>query len=81
MENKEPKDFEKAMTSLEEIVNRLEGGDLPLEESLELFEKGVKISRFCQTRLGEAERKVEILLKNEQGELEATAFGKDGQDD
>ncbi len=77
MENKEPKDFENAMQSLEEIVSRLEAGDLPLEESLSLFEQGVKISRFCQARLGEAERKVEILLKNDQGELAAVPFEKD----
>ncbi len=62
---REPKavDFEKAMRDLEEIVERLEQGDLPLEESLAAFERGVMLTRSCQTALKEAEQKVEILLK------------------
>jgi exodeoxyribonuclease VII small subunit len=60
----EPKlDFEKAMHDLEELVERLEQGDLPLEESLAAFERGVMLTRSCQTALKEAEQKVEILLK------------------
>ncbi len=79
-EKKDPRDFESAMKSLEEIVDRLEKGDLSLEESLALFEEGVGISRFCHSRLEEAERKVEILLKSEEGELKAVPFEKAGQD-
>jgi exodeoxyribonuclease VII small subunit len=62
---KEPKpvDFETAMRDLEEIVARLEQGDLPLEESLAAFERGVLLTRTCQVALKEAEQKVEILLK------------------
>lgn len=61
---KEPKpDFETAMRDLEELVERLERGDLPLEESLAAFERGVKLTRACQAALKEAEQKVEILLK------------------
>ena len=62
--NKEsPPDFETAMRDLEELVERLEQGDLPLEESLAAFERGVMLTRTCQTALREAEQKVEILLK------------------
>jgi exodeoxyribonuclease VII small subunit len=56
-------DFETAMRDLEELVDRLERGDLPLEESLAAFERGVMLTRACQTALKEAEQKVEILLK------------------
>jgi exodeoxyribonuclease VII small subunit len=56
-------DFETAMRDLEELVARLEQGDLPLEESLAAFERGVTLTRACQTALKEAEQKVEILLK------------------
>jgi exodeoxyribonuclease VII small subunit len=61
------KDFESALGELESIVKTLEDGDLTLERSLELFERGVQLSRFCHARLEEAERRVEIL--NERGEL------------
>jgi len=56
-------DFETAMRDLEELVERLEQGDLPLEESLAAFERGVLLTRSCQSALKEAEQKVEILLK------------------
>jgi exodeoxyribonuclease VII small subunit len=56
-------DFETAMRDLEELVDRLEQGDLPLEESLAAFERGVMLTRACQTALKEAEQKVEILLR------------------
>ena len=58
-----PPDFETAMRDLEELVERLEQGDLSLEESLAAFERGVLLTRACQTALKEAEQKVEILLK------------------
>ncbi|MBI1874312.1 MAG: exodeoxyribonuclease VII small subunit [Acidobacteria bacterium] len=61
------KDFEAAIAELEGIVKRLEEGDLPLEQSLELYERGVQLSRFCHARLEEAERRIEIL--DERGEL------------
>jgi exodeoxyribonuclease VII small subunit len=70
----EPKlDFETAMRDLEELVERLEQGDLPLEESLSAFERGVMLTRSCQTALQEAEQKVEILLKRA-GEPTAESF-------
>jgi exodeoxyribonuclease VII small subunit len=63
------KDFESAIAELETIVRQLEEGDLALEKSLALFERGVQLSRFCHARLEEAERRVEIL--NERGEIRA----------
>jgi len=59
--------FEDAMKELEDIVKRLESGDLPLEESLKIFEKGVGLSRFCFNKLEEAEKRVSILIKDEGG--------------
>ncbi len=59
------KKFESALERLEKIVQDLEQGDLPLEQSLKLFEEGVKLARVCTKRLEEAERKVEILLEGE----------------
>jgi exodeoxyribonuclease VII small subunit len=61
------KDFEAAIAELDVIVKKLEEGDLALEKSLELYERGVQLSRFCHARLEEAERRIEIL--NERGEL------------
>ncbi|RMG54609.1 MAG: exodeoxyribonuclease VII small subunit [Acidobacteria bacterium] len=55
--------FEASLKELEEIVEQLESGDLPLEKSLELFERGIALTRACQRRLDEAERKVEMLIQ------------------
>ncbi len=71
---KKEKAFEEALKELEEIVNRLEQGDLPLEEALQLFEQGVKLSRVCHTRLDEAQKRVEILLKDEAGKMTSQPF-------
>jgi exodeoxyribonuclease VII small subunit len=70
--------FEEALTRLEAVVNRLESGELPLEESLRLFEEGVHLTKVCTHRLEEAERRITILLKNERGEIAETPF-KEGQ--
>jgi exodeoxyribonuclease VII small subunit len=59
-------DFESAIGELETIVKTLEGGDLSLEQSLALYERGVQLSRFCHTRLEDAERRIELL--NDRGE-------------
>ncbi len=61
------KDFEAALAELDLLVKKLEDGDLSLEQSLALYERGVQLSRFCHTKLEEAERRVEILT--ERGEL------------
>jgi exodeoxyribonuclease VII small subunit len=70
----EEKDFESSLRELEQIVQQLEAGDLPLDRSLELFEQGVKLSRQCQKRLDEAERKVEILLRSNDGSYKPAPF-------
>ncbi|HZI19344.1 MAG TPA: exodeoxyribonuclease VII small subunit [Pyrinomonadaceae bacterium] len=67
--------FEMQLASLERIVRELERGDLPLERSLELFEQGVKLSRECQERLNEAERRIEVLLRSSDGQTFAAPFG------
>ena len=61
------KDFESAIGELEKIVKQLEEGDLPLDRSLALFERGVELSRYCHEQLGAAQRRIEILT--ERGEL------------
>ncbi len=63
------KSFETSLAELEQIVTKLEDGDLPLEESLELFEKGIKLSRECRERLTKAERRIEILMKDVDGDM------------
>ena len=68
------KKFEEALQELETIVQRLEDGNLSLDESLALFEDGIKLSRLCSQRLDEAEKRVEILLKNENGSLSHQPF-------
>jgi exodeoxyribonuclease VII small subunit len=68
------RDFESALKSLEEIVVRLESGDLTLDQALELFEEGIHISRFCNSKLEEAERKVEILVKTADGGMKEAPF-------
>jgi exodeoxyribonuclease VII small subunit len=68
------KDFESALKSLEDIVSKLESGELTLDHSLELFEEGVKISRFCSSKLAEAERKVNTLMKSADGSLKEVPF-------
>ncbi|GIU81500.1 MAG: exodeoxyribonuclease VII small subunit [Acidobacteria bacterium] len=62
-----PESFEESMRQLEEIVQKLEEGNLPLEESLRLFEEGIKLSRKCQERLDQIERRIELLLKDKDG--------------
>ena len=60
--------FEAALKQLEEIVQRLEKGDLTLEDSLKLYEQGIGLSRLCHRKLEEAEGKIELLMKNARGE-------------
>ena len=66
--------FEEAVNKLEKIVTKLEKGDIPLEESLKLFEEGIRLSRFCNQKLDEAERRVEILLTDKEGVLKPRPF-------
>ena len=71
------KKFEAALARLEDIVKELEQGDLPLEQSLKLFEEGIKLSRICNRRLEDAERRVEILLKDDAGKVIAQPFNEE----
>ena len=70
------KDFETAIAELEKIVKQLEEGDLPLDKSLALFERGVELSRYCHAELGEAQRRIEVLT--ERGELKDGSALVDG---
>ena len=66
--------FETALKKLEEVVRKLEQGDLPLEESLKAFEEGVKQAAFCSKKLNEAEKRIELLLKQKDGRFVRETF-------
>ena len=72
-EDPQPPEFEQALAELESLVERLERGDLPLEEALRTFERGVELTRHCQSSLKAAQQRVEILLKRN-GRQEAEPF-------
>ena len=74
------KDFESAIGELETIVKRLEEGELALEQSLEMFERGVQLSRFCHSKLEEAERRVEILTERGDVRPAPSSLGADAGD-
>ena len=67
-------DFEKAFQQLEKIVQRLESEELPLDESLQLFEEGIRLSRFCNQKLEEVEKKIELILADAKGQPRVEAF-------
>jgi exodeoxyribonuclease VII small subunit len=71
---KKTEKFEDALKQLQAIVDKLERGDLPLEDALESFTEGVRLVRFCHQKLEEAESKVQMLLKDEQGEWTTAPF-------
>ena len=81
--------FEAALKQLEEIVQKLEKGEMPLEESLVLYEEGVRLSRLCHAKLEEAEGRIELLLKDGKGDLvldkegrpRRAPFGRTGEDE
>ena len=72
-------DFEKAFKELETIVQRLEAEELPLDESLRLFEQGISLSRFCHQRLEEVEKKIELILADAKGQPRTEPFEIDEQ--
>ncbi len=72
--NEQQRPFEASLEALEQIVRELERGDLPLEKSLELFEQGIRLSRECQERLSQAERRIEVLLRDNQGRPVVNSF-------
>lgn len=74
------RNFEGSLAALEKIVRELEQGDLPLEESLRLFEEGVTLSRECQERLNQAERRIEVLLRDTEGRPTLSAFDEEAEE-
>jgi exodeoxyribonuclease VII small subunit len=74
---KKKEKFEEALQKLEAIVTQMEEGDLPLEETLKAFEEGVRLARFCASKLDEAERKVEKLMRDQAGKLQTTTFSEE----
>ncbi len=66
--------FEEALKRLEKIVQELEDGDLPLDEACEKYEEGIRLSKACAKKLEQAKKRVEILLKNEDGSIELKEF-------
>ena len=66
--------FEESMKQLEKIVEDLESGDLPLDKALKKFEEGVRLSKFCSDKLEETEKKITLLLKDPEGNLQETPF-------
>jgi exodeoxyribonuclease VII small subunit len=81
MSTPKPKSFESSLEELERVVRELEQGDLPLERSLELFEQGVALSRECQERLNQAERRIEILMRDNKGQPTARPFEPENESD
>ena len=77
---KKKEKFEEALQKLETIVTQMEEGDLPLEETLKAFEEGVRLARFCASKLDEAERKVEKLMRDQAGKLQTTSFTEEEDD-
>ena len=78
---KKAESFEEAMKRLEEIVQKLEKGDLPLEEAMGAYTEGVNLVRQCHEKLEEAEKKIQMLVQTEDGRLVAKPFDKPMDDD
>jgi exodeoxyribonuclease VII small subunit len=73
--NSQPLKFEAAIEDLEQVVEQLESGDLSLEDALAAFERGVGLVRYCNQKLSEVEKKVELLVRDKEGQLQLKAFG------
>ena len=74
MAKKKSEQFEESLKKLQTIVERLERGDLPLEEAMESFTEGIRLAQYCNQKLEEAENKVQMLLKEQQGGWGTTPF-------
>ncbi|HEX8616231.1 MAG TPA: exodeoxyribonuclease VII small subunit [Thermoanaerobaculia bacterium] len=81
MAARRPNEFEKSFQNLEKIVQRLEGEELPLDESLQLFEEGIRLSRFCHQRLEEVEKKIELILADAKGQPVTEPFEPEDDED
>jgi exodeoxyribonuclease VII small subunit len=75
------KKFEEAMEDLEKIVEKLEGGELPLEDSIRSFEEGMKLIKFCSSKLEEAEKKITLLSKENNGKYSEVPFEPESQEE
>lgn len=76
---KKEKKFEHALEALEKVVERLESGELSLEDSLAAFEEGVQLVKYCNEKLNEVEKKIEVLVKDKQGKLQLKPFTGDDE--
>jgi exodeoxyribonuclease VII small subunit len=74
------KTFEDSLAQLESIVEALESGDLPLEKAIKTFEEGVRLSRFCFEKLDETEKKINLLLKDQDGNIRENPFFEFGNE-
>ncbi len=74
-------EFEKSFQQLEEIVKRLEGENLPLDEALQLFEEGIRLSRFCNQKLEEVEKKIELILADAKGQPRVQPFEAEDEEE
>jgi len=75
------KKFETALEELEKVVERLESGELSLEDSLAAFEEGVRLVKYCNQKLTEVEKKIELLVKDKEGKLQLRALADVGEED
>jgi len=75
------KKFETALEELEKVVERLESGELALEDSLAAFEEGVRLVKYCNQKLTEVEKKIELLVKDKEGKLQLRALADVGEED
>ena len=74
------KTFEQAMKQLEQIVQDLESGDMPLEKAIKTFEEGIALSKFCSEKLDETEKRITILMQDDEGNLSESPFPADNDD-
>ncbi len=79
--DQEKKKFEEALEELEKVVERLESGELSLEDSLAAFEEGVRLVKYCNQKLDEVEKKIELLVKDKEGKLQLEPLTRVGDDD
>ena len=68
--------FEDALKKLENIVKKLESGDLPLEQALKTYEEGIQLAKFCSSKLDETEKRIQVLMKDRNGELTEIPFSE-----
>lgn len=81
MSEEQEQNFEDSFKELESIVRRLEGEQLTLDDSLALFEKGIRLSRFCHHKLSEVEKKIELILADAKGDPSTTPFETTGDEE